>query len=94
MLVVPESNYWVLNYNKLGLSCAKLCSAEAVFLLASGQVYYAEAPICNHYNYCKFQSQVQTSVLELGVDFVLPLSQQQEQEQEQEEPPQKYLTGV
>ena len=35
----------------------------------------------------KLQSQVQTSVLGLGVDFVLPLSQQQEQE----EPPPKYM---
>ena len=39
----------------------------------------------------KFQSQVQTSVLGLGVDFVLPLSQQEkEQKQEQEEPPPKF----
>ena len=36
----------------------------------------------------KLQSQVQTSVLGLGVDFVLPLSQQQEQE---EGPPPKVL---
>ena len=35
----------------------------------------------------KLQSKVQTSVLGLGVDFVLPLSQQQEQEQEQQEEP-------
>ena len=34
----------------------------------------------------KLQSQVQTSVLGLGVDFALPLSQQHEQ---QEEPPPK-----
>ena len=34
----------------------------------------------------KLQSQVQTSVLGLGVDFVLPLSRQ-----EQEEPPSKSI---
>ena len=34
----------------------------------------------------KLQSQVQTSVLGLGVDFVLPLSQQEQQQEEQEEP--------
>ena len=33
----------------------------------------------------KLQSEVQTSVLGLGVDFVLPLSQQEQQEQEQQE---------
>ena len=32
--------------------------------------------------FVKLQSKVQTSVLGLGVDFVLPLSQQQEEEQE------------
>ena len=35
----------------------------------------------------KLQSQVQTSVLELGVDFVLPLSQQQQEQQQEEEEP-------
>ena len=38
----------------------------------------------------KLQSKVQTSVLGLGVDFVLPMSQQQEQEQQ---PHQKQLGG-
>ena len=32
-------------------------------------------------NFVKLQSKVQTSVFELGVDFVLPLSQEQEEEQ-------------
>ena len=36
--------------------------------------------------FVKLQSKVQTSVLGLGVDFVLPLSQQ-EQQQEQEQQP-------
>ena len=35
-------------------------------------------------NIVKLQSKVQTSVLGLGVDFVLPLSQQEEQQEEQE----------
>ena len=35
----------------------------------------------------KLQSKVQTSVLGLGVDFVLPLSQQEQQEQQQQEEP-------
>ena len=39
----------------------------------------------------KLQSQVQTSVLGLGVEFVLPLSQQ---EQQQEEPPTKFNWSV
>ena len=39
-------------------------------------------------------SKVQTSVLELGVYFVFPLSQQQEQqEQEEEGPPPKIYQG-
>ena len=37
------------------------------------------------FNIVILQSQVQTSVLGLGVDFVLHLSQQQEEEQEDEE---------
>ena len=40
----------------------------------------------------KFQSKFQTSVLGLGVDFVLPMSHQQQEQQEQEqqeEPPPK-----
>ena len=41
--------------------------------------------ILTKYDIVKLQSKVQTSVLGLGVDFVLPLSQQQEQEQEQEQ---------
>ena len=36
-------------------------------------------------NIVKLQSKVQTSVLGLGVDFILPLSQQQQQEEQQEE---------
>ena len=43
-------------------------------------------------DFVKLQSQVQTSVLGLGVDFVLPLSQEQEQQQQQEEPPPKSIT--
>ena len=41
--------------------------------------------------FVKLQSQVQTSVLGLGVEFALPLSQQQEQEQQQQEPPPKSM---
>ena len=37
----------------------------------------------------KLQSQVQTSVLGLGVDFVLPLAQQQDHQEQEEEPQQK-----
>ena len=45
-------------------------------------------------NFVKLQSQVQTSVMGLGVDFVLPLSQQ-EQQQQQEAPLTKiYQKGV
>ena len=43
-------------------------------------------------NIVKLQSQVQTSVLGLEVDFVLPLSQQQ-QEQEEEPPPKSMRRG-
>ena len=40
--------------------------------------------------FVKPQSKVPTSVLELGVDFVFPLSlQQQEEQQEEKEPPPK-----
>ena len=39
-------------------------------------------------NFVKLQAKVQTSVLGLGVDFVLPLSQQEQQE---EEPPPKSI---
>ena len=41
----------------------------------------------------KLQSLVKTSVLGLGVEFALPLSQQQEQEQQQQqqEPPPKSM---
>ena len=44
--------------------------------------------------FVKLKSQVQTSVLGLRVDFVLPLSQQEKEQeqkqQEQEEPPSKF----
>ena len=44
--------------------------------------------------YCHTPVQVQTSVFGLGVDFVLPLSQEQEEqeeEEEQEEPTPKFI---
>jgi len=41
----------------------------------------------------KLQSKVQTSVLGLGVDFVLPLSQQEQEQEEQEEPHQNIPEG-
>ena len=46
--------------------------------------------------FVKLQSKVQTSVLGLGVDFVLPLSQEQEEEEQQqkeEEPHQNIAEG-
>ena len=46
--------------------------------------------------FVKLQSQVQTSVLGLGVEFALPLSQQQEQQQEQQQqepPPKSFRRG-
>ena len=46
----------------------------------------------------KIQSKVQISVLGLGVDFVLPLSQEQEQQEQQEQqeepPPKSIIRGV
>ena len=38
-----------------------------------------------HWFVVKLQSKVQTSVLGLGVDFVLPLSQQEQEQEEQQE---------
>ena len=47
--------------------------------------------LLNQFDYC----QTPGLVFRLGVDFVLPLSQEQEQEQEQEEPLTKiYQKGV
>ena len=44
--------------------------------------------------FVELQSKVQTSVLGLEVDFVLPLSQEQEEEQQGEaQPPQKSIRG-
>ena len=43
--------------------------------------------------FVKLQSKVQTSVLGLGVDFVLPLSQQEQQQQQEEEPHQNVPEG-
>ena len=46
-------------------------------------------------NIVKLQSQAQTSVLGLGVDFLIPLSQQREQEQQEENaPPKSIRRGV
>ena len=42
-------------------------------------------------NIVKLQSQVQTSVLGHGVDFVYTLSQQQQQQEQEEEPPPKSM---
>ena len=48
---------------------------------------------CDNIFIVKLQSKVQTSVLGLGVDFVLPLSQQEEQEEQEEEPHQNIPEG-
>ena len=38
-------------------------------------------------NFCQTPAKVQTPVLGLGVDFVLPLSQQEEEEEQQQQEP-------
>ena len=50
----------------------------------------------NHHPTCRsiFLSNSSLSPVRLGVDFVLPLSQQQEQEQEQEQEPPPKISAV
>ena len=84
--VVKQSQLLVL---RLGLEFDKKSSRCVVYgapkILFRTNIFWTPNFYRTHILIVKLQSKVQTSVLGLGVDFVLPLSQEEEEEEEEEE---------